>query len=210
MPPFEVASFLTLFDADGDGRISWEEFAAALGAVGDSTGGPAAGSSAALKQKYLPGAPEEDAVTPPSPSLSGEVVVTMDDGSKVTMDASAYMEQLKQEAQSLREELGELVEQEELKEEALSASLTAYVTSLPEPQLKLLTSGISDDVVTAMKQLVEFILKAPGKKDGALGKEQPVTIEGEKLNTLCLYQLVLGYKLREAEATGEAHKAIGM
>ena len=61
-------------------------------------------------------------------------------------------------------------EEEELKEEALSASLTAYVTSLPEPQLKLLTSGISDDVVTAMKQLVEFILKAPGKKDGALGR----------------------------------------
>ena len=36
-----------------------------------------------------------------------------------------------------------------------------------------------------------------------------VTLPQAKLQTLCLYQLILGYKLREAEATGEANDAIG-
>jgi len=80
--------------------------------------------------------------------------------------------------------------------------------SLPEDQLKLLTNGISDDVVDAMKQIVKYILKAPSG-DGELGKEETVTMEQTKLQTLCMYQLSLGYKLREAEATGEANDAVG-
>ena len=42
-----------------------------------------------------------------------------------------------------------------------------------------------------------------------LGKDESVTIEQAKLQQLCLYQLVLGYRLREAEAKGEANEAIG-
>ena len=68
--------------------------------------------------------------------------------------------------------------------------------------------GISDDVVGAMKQLVQYILRAPSG-DGPLDPEEQVTMEQEKLQALCLYQLVLGYRLREAEATGEAKKLIG-
>ena len=54
----------------------------------------------------------------------------------------------------------------------------------------------------------EYILRDPSGT-GTLAKEQEVTMEQTKLQTLCLYQLVLGYKLREAEATGEANDAIG-
>jgi hypothetical protein len=91
---------------------------------------------------------------------------------------------------------------------AISTSISAYVSSLPEAQLKMLTSGISDEVVDAMKQLVTYILRAPSG-EGTIGKEESVTLEQAKLQQLCLYQLVLGYRLREAEATGEAQNAIG-
>ena len=74
--------------------------------------------------------------------------------------------------------------------------------------LQVLTSGISEDVVGAMRLLVEYILRDPTGK-APLAKNQEVTMEQSKLQTLCLYQLVLGYKLRQAEATGEAKDAIG-
>ena len=64
-------------------------------------------------------------------------------------------------------------------------------------RLELLTAGISQDVVTAMEQLVRYILRSPSG-DGPLDKDQAVTLEQAKLQQLCLYQLILGYKLREA------------
>ena len=80
------------------------------------------------------------------------------------------------------------------------------MSSLSETQLKALTSGISEDVVGAV--LVKYLLRDPSGS-GGLGKDQAVTMEQAKLQTLCLYQLVLSYKLREAEATGEANESIG-
>ena len=59
-----------------------------------------------------------------------------------------------------------------------------------------------------MRELVKYILRSPSG-DGPLAKEEEVTMEQGKLQALCLYQLVLGYRLREAEATGEADEAIG-
>jgi hypothetical protein len=124
------------------------------------------------------------------------------------MDANVYMEQLKAEAQALRRELLQIVPDKPSDTPAISNSISAYVSSLPEQQLKLLTSGISEDVVEAMRKLVQYILRAPSG-DGSLAKDESVTMEQSKLQTLCLYQLVVGYQLREAEATGEADNAIG-
>lgn len=194
VPPVEISAFIQLFDTDGDGRISWEEFKAALGAV-DGADAPSS----------LPLLAGDEA---PGPKLSGTVTVTLDDGSEVEMDATAYMEQLKAEAMSLRKELSLTEEQKKQEQLSVSSSISSYVASLPEDQLKLLTSGISEDVVTAMRQLVTYILRAPSG-DGPLGKEDEVTIEQQKLQQLCLYQLVLGYTLREAEAKGEAGESIG-
>ena len=199
VPPFEVATFVELFDTDGDGRISWDEFITGLGGNTD-------GTNADLSS--LPLIAGSDGPGGPEPKLSGTVTVEMDDGSKVEMDASSYMEQLKAEASALRNELAQ-AEQAKVKEElALSTSISAYVSSLPDAQLKLLTSGISDDVVAAMKQLVTFILRAPDG-EGPLAKDAEVTLEQAKLQQLCLYQLILGYRLREAEATGSADEQIG-
>ena len=144
----------------------------------------------------------------PSPSLEGTIRVMLDDGNEVEMDAAAYMEQLQEEASALRKELGQVEAAAAKKEDSVSTSLTAYVSSLPESQLKLLTTGISDDVVTAMKDLVSYILRAPSG-DGPLEKDAAVTLEQAKMQQLCLYQLILGYRLREAEATGSADEQIG-
>ena len=145
----------------------------------------------------------------PQPTLTGTVTVSLDDGTEVEMDANTYMDQLKSEAQALRRELSSIEQKKAEKEEAaFSSSISAYVSSLSEPQLKTLTSGISEDVVGAMRLLVQYLLRDPSG-EGELAKDQEVTMEQTKLQTLCLYQLVLGYKLREAEATGEANESIG-
>ena len=49
------------------------------------------------------------------------------------------------------------------------------MSSLPEEQLKLLTANISEDVVSAMRQIVTYILRAPGG-EGALDKDAEVRL----------------------------------
>jgi len=211
VPPFEVTAFIELFDADGDGRISWEEFASALGALDASD--DMSSTIGDLIPRLASEQPPEAGVGEDSewgliPAVNGTVTVKLDDGGEVEMDAAVYMAELKAEAQSLRAELAEAGASRRQSEVALASSLSAYMSSLPEPQLKQLTNGISDDVVTAMRQIVTYILRAPGG-EGALDKDAEVTLEQQKLQQLCMYQLVLGYTLREAEATGEASEAVG-
>merc|ERR1719291_46070 len=175
-PPYEVASFIQLFDANEDGRISYDEFLTALGYTP---------SSSSLEQPALAagggGGPTVD--------VSGTVTVTFDEGKQVEVDAEAYMSELRAEAEQLRAELAKL-QGPSPSEAAISTSLSAYIASLPETQLKVLTQGISEDVVSAMRSLVQYILKVPGE-DGApremTGKDS-VSVEREKLQQLCLYQ----------------------
>jgi hypothetical protein len=198
VPSVEISSFIALFDTDSDGRVSWEEFAHALGAT--------EGATAPSNFLALPAPPE--GITAPQPTLTGTVTVSLDDGTEVKMDANAYMDQLKSEAEALRRDLRNMEQKKAQTEATFSTSIAAYVSSLSESQLKALTSGISEDVVGAMRLLVKYLLRDPSG-EGELGKDQEVTMEQAKLQTLCLYQLVLGYKLREAEATGEANESIG-
>ena len=82
VPPFEVSTFVKLFDTDGDGRISWEEFIEGLG--GD-------GSEGLISPALLLGSSPE-ASDAPEPTMSGTVTVVLDDGSEVEMDANAFGE----------------------------------------------------------------------------------------------------------------------
>ena len=49
-----------------------------------------------------------------------------------------------------------------------------------------------------MKMLVDYILKgsSPDGDGKSVGKDEEVLMEQEKLQQLCLYQLVLGYNLQ--------------
>ena len=176
-------------------RRSFEEFVAALGPAAERRPGVLGALAAAADDGAI------------GPELSGQVTVEMDDGSTVEMDAAEYMAELKQEAQALRAELAKMENVDAGGEPG--SSLTAYVSGLPKPQLQALTSGITEDVVGAMQMLVRYILPGSDGKQRQLDDTSPLTIEQEKLQQLCLYQLVLGYRLREAEAKGEAQKLIG-
>tara|TARA_B100000795_G_C22373689_1_gene277064 strand:+ start:93 stop:284 length:192 start_codon:yes stop_codon:yes gene_type:complete len=63
-----------------------------------------------------------------------------------------------------------------------------------------------------MRMLVDYILKggSPNGDGREVSTDEQVRIEQDKLQQLCLYQLVLGYRLREAEATGEAQQRLGL
>lgn len=201
-PGYETSTFLSFFDVDNDGKISWDEFAEALGASQEES------SPADLVRAALPAT--EDAGM--SPKVSGVVSVQLESGNTVEMDAEKYMDELKKEAQSLRKELAALGEPAARAEQAISTSISAYVSTLPEEQIQLLTNGITDEVVGAMRMLVDYILKggAPSGDGREVSTDEQVRIEQDKLQQLCLYQLVLGYRLREAEATGEAQQRLGL
>ena len=88
-PSFEVRSFLDFFDANRDGRISWREFAAALGLR--EAAAAAADAPAARALEPAGGEPDDDdEPPPPSPKVSGTVSLTLDDGSEIEVgDAAA-------------------------------------------------------------------------------------------------------------------------
>jgi len=210
-PAYEASTLMQLFDTNGDGRISWDEFVAALGGdlAEDAT---RAGGGIALPA--APEDPDDDESLPPvpRPAVTGTVTVTLEDGKTVEVEAAQYMEELQAEAKALRAELASLSDAEQEEMQAVPASLSAYIQSLPEARLKVLTEGISEDVVSAMQMVVKYILQVPDE-DGnlrALADDDEVKMEQQKLQQLCLYQLVMGYRLREAEATGEAQQRLGL
>ena len=89
--------------------------------------------------------------------------------------------------------------------------IAGYIASL-EGDLKSLTKGISPDVVESMKLLVNYVLdngkKGPKASSDKERMEKEMEIPGSALQQLALWQLVTGYKLREAEATGDYRKML--
>jgi len=93
-------------------------------------------------------------------------------------------------------------------DQLLRDDLLLYIRTLPEQQLKSLTDTISQDVVVAMKGLVNVVLAGIGE-----GQIEPDTIteqSGEAMAHLCMWQLVVGYNLRELEVREEMKKTLGI
>jgi hypothetical protein len=172
---------------------------------------------------------EDEDVVLAEPSVSGMIQIEMKNGKVIKVEAREYIKELKREAKSLKaalsREQGIEPQQQSLQSQSQSQSamdpspprgesrgISAYIASL-EGDIQSLTKGISPEVVEAMQMLVEFVLDGGkagiGKKKRVPDQKQlEMEIPGSALQQLALWQLVLGYKLRESEATGEYRKML--
>lgn len=170
---------------------------------------------------------EDEDVVLAEPSVSGMIQIEMKNGKVIEVEAREYIKELKREAKSLKAALSreqgidQPLQSQSQSQSAMDPSppsigdargISAYIASL-EGDIQSLTKGISPEVVEAMQMLVEFVLDGGpagvGKKKRVPDQKQlEMEIPGSALQQLALWQLVLGYKLRESEATGEYRKML--
>ena len=148
----------------------------------------------------------------------------MEDGSVVEVEASEYMESLKREAEelklALRREAGETPSSpsgmpgmggaaaEDNSDDSLEGGIAGFIASR-KGDVKALTEGISPEILDTMKMVVDYVLEGGNKRNKNVPKEQiEMEMPGSALQQLALWQLVLGYRLREAEAKGEYKKLL--
>eukprot|EP00577_Skeletonema_sp_RCC1716_P000521 CAMPEP_0113439352 /NCGR_PEP_ID=MMETSP0013_2-20120614/38420_1 /TAXON_ID=2843 ORGANISM="Skeletonema costatum, Strain 1716" /NCGR_SAMPLE_ID=MMETSP0013_2 /ASSEMBLY_ACC=CAM_ASM_000158 /LENGTH=548 /DNA_ID=CAMNT_0000330101 /DNA_START=799 /DNA_END=2445 /DNA_ORIENTATION=- /assembly_acc=CAM_ASM_000158 len=226
-PAFEINTFVQFFDSNNDGRVSWEEFERGFGIVAKAGEAAKSNNNKPTNGFSLPSSfsdeedDEEDNLFG-EPSVSGTIKVELEDGKIIEVDAQEYVDELKQQAMELKRELArekgidssELGVPEEKKNNAFvnealptdAGGIAKYIASL-QGDVKSLTAGISPEVVESMKMLIEFVLEGPaGGGKQAKDKKKEMELPGSALQQLALWQLVIGYRLRETEATGEWKK----
>ena len=234
IPAYETKAFIDFFDADNDGRISWEEFESGLCGM-NSGGGQRAlpGTSSDVNDEYDEyDEDDEDDEYPDfeqlfgQPSVEGKVQVELKNGKTIEVDALEYMDTLKKEAEALKEALR--MERGESKVAPPGAGgvppgglvpggpasssdmggmgIAGYIASL-QGDVKSLTEGIAPETVETMKLLIKFVLSG-GSKKKKVDPDQEMELPGAALQQLALWQLVLGYRLRENEAKGEYKKLL--
>lgn len=139
-------------------------------------------------------------------------------GMEVEVDAQAYLSDLRGEVSRLRDELDAT---KQAKEEEIRKDLLMYIRTLPQQELRELTGTMSPEVLEAMKGLVTAVLAGIGDDEevegtglgdltggvpGNANKIGPETVteqSGEALAQLCMWQLVVGFNLRELEVREE-------
>lgn len=222
-PSFETEAFLEFFDANKDGKISWDEFENGLG-VAMTTQMEKGGAAMRLLEGDSESDDEDDDVIDLETNVSGTIEIEMEDGKVVEVEAKEYIGNLKAEARALKEALRR---ENDITPEGIGSEpglipnaangvngggsgmdITTYIASR-QGDVKSLTEGISPEIVETMKKLVNFVLEGG---DGGNGKkelsdqekaEMEMEIPGSALTQLALWQLVLGYRLRESEVTGD-------
>jgi len=155
-------------------------------------------------------------------SVSGMIEIELENGSVIEVDANDYIKSLKKEAIMLKEALRKDVMQGKTIErmsspkvgENVGASENAgdgianYIASRKD-DLKTIAESVQPEIVETMKMLVEFVLQGGSttKKRSPLDKIE-MELPDSALQQLALWQLILGYKLREAEASGDYFRLI--
>ncbi|GAX22372.1 hypothetical protein FisN_3Hh420 [Fistulifera solaris] len=134
---------------------------------------------------------------------NSEASVVDDSTGGIEVDAEAYMSELRSEVEKLRDEL---TVARKTKEETIRKDLLLYIRTLPEKELRSLTSTMSEDVLVAMKGLVNAVLSGIG--DGQIGPTTITEQSGEAMAQLCLWQLAIGYNLRSLEVREEMKKSL--
>lgn len=124
-------------------------------------------------------------------------------GLEMEVDAAAYMSELRSEVSKLRDEL--MVSRKQ-QEEVLRKDLLMYIRTLPQQELQSLTNTMSQDVLVAMKGLVNAVMSGIG--EGQIGPDTVTEQSGEAMAQLCMWQLVIGYNLRTLEVREEMKKSL--
>ena len=244
-PDYEIQAFLQFFDQNNDGKISWEEFEQGFAAAMD-----AQKSKDDFAVKYLQAQEldddmdDEDEHIDVQADVKGTIQVELENGKVVEVEASEYIDALKQEAKELKEALrrekygsapgganaggagvlpgpGMQGQGGGPAQDDLGGDIVGYIASR-QGDMKSLTEGVSPEVVETMKKLVDFVLEGGqqrsssggtgGSPQGPMSNEERAKMEmeipGSALQQLALWQLVLGYRLREAEAKREYLKLL--
>ena len=127
--------------------------------------------------------------------ISGEVTLQTTQGEIVKVDVQDLTKALNNEVNALRKELALLKSQ---RESELKSNLLTYIQALPEKELQTLTSDMSPEILQAIQMLVNAMMEKVGI-DTTAG-ELVVQQSMGQLAQLCIWQMVVGYKLRELEA----------
>jgi hypothetical protein len=131
--------------------------------------------------------------------------VPKEGGLEVEVDAAAYMSELRNEVSRLKDEL---TQTRKAKDEALRQDLLLYIRTLPKQELQSLTNTMSQDVLVSMKGLVQVVLSGIG--DGKIDKDTVTEQSGEAMAQLCMWQMAVGYNLRELEVREEMKKSLSV
>lgn len=122
---------------------------------------------------------------------------------EMEVDAAAYMSELRSEVQQLRDEL---TRTQQSKEEEIRKDLLMYIRTMPEEELRSLTNTMSQDVLVSMKGLVNAVMAGIG--EGQITANTVTEQSGEAMAQLCMWQLVVGYNLRELEVREEMKRTM--
>jgi hypothetical protein len=168
----------------------------------------AADSSSTTKKSS--GSDGDAAAAAPAPGGGTDNSLNDDDdsgggGFEIEVDASAYLAELRNEVKQLRDEL---TSSRQSKEAAVQQDLLLYIRTLPAQELKALTNTMSQDVLDCMKGLVQAVLAGIG--DGQIGPDTVTEQSGEAMAQLCMWQLAVGYNLRELEVREQMKKNLSM
>lgn len=216
-PDFEIQTFIKFFDQDKDGKISWDEFERGLGAAMAAQQTP----KATFRLPSQEDDEDDDEIEFSEPDISGTVEIELMNGKIVEVDAKEYIQNLKEEALALKNDLyrekggkppGSVMSDSLVRPNSAIdefGGIASYIAS-QRGDVKALTQGISPEIVETMKMLVNFVLEGgeSGKGKDIPKEKMEMEIPGAALRQLALWQLILGYRLREAEAKGDYLKLL--
>ncbi|KAJ8608734.1 hypothetical protein CTAYLR_007785 [Chrysophaeum taylorii] len=202
----EIESFVRFFDANADGRVSFDEFCDGI-------------TSGAGVEDDDDDLPFPTAFTPP---ISGEIDLVLKNSVR-KVDAAEYVASLQAEADRLRKALAKAKATSpflpnDVDDDAATlakqledqvTSISRYVGDLNEDGRKALTTTITPDAHQAINQLVNFVIMGAGDKDRQIPIEAGLMLERRVLEQLCRWQIIVGYRLRELEAMGAARDRLG-
>jgi len=172
-----------------------------------------------IKVSYAAEGGGDNATSPTAEDSSVNSTVTTESflPEDVEVDAQAYTSELRAQVSKLR---ASLADAESVNEQAVQKDLLLYIRTLPKQELQSLTGDMSVEVLAAMKGLVNVVINGiSGAADGGFGEVSAAVVEGgdlpkikadtvteqsgEAMAQLCMWQLVVGYNLRELEVREE-------